>query len=164
MARTGSFLYSGLVKIHPEMVTLAKGIASGFPAAALLVTEELAKKVKHGDLGSTFGGGPLSCATMEATLEVIDKEELIENAGLMGDYLKETLSSIDGVEEVRGRGLLLGVKVREPKTAKELQAGLLKQRILAGSSLDPQVLRMMPPLIITRREADLFVEAVKAAI
>ena len=58
VARTGSFLYSGLVKIHPEMVTLAKGIASGFPAAALLVTEELAKKVKHGDLGSTFGGGP----------------------------------------------------------------------------------------------------------
>ena len=164
VARTGSFLYAGLVKIHPEMVTLAKGIASGFPAAALLVTEELAKKVKHGDLGSTFGGGPLSCATMEATLEVIDKEQLIENAGLMGDYLKETLSSIDGVEEVRGRGLLLGVKVREPKTAKELQAGLLKQRILAGSSLDPQVLRMMPPLIITRREADLFVEAVKAAI
>ena len=98
----------------------------------------------------------MSCATMEATLEVIDKEELIENAALMGDYLKETLSSIDGVEEVRGRGLLLGVKVREPKTAKELQAGLLKQRILAGSSLDPQVLRMMPPLIITRREADLF--------
>jgi acetylornithine aminotransferase/acetylornithine/N-succinyldiaminopimelate aminotransferase len=162
VARTGSFLYSGLVNVHPEMVTLAKGIASGFPAAALLVTEELAKTVEHGDLGSTFGGGPLSCATMEATLEVIEKEQLIENAGLMGDYLKETLSSIEGVEEVRGRGLLLGVKVREPKTAKELQAGLLKQRILAGSSMDPQVLRMMPPLIITRREADLFVEAVKA--
>ncbi len=162
VARTGSFLYSGLVHIHPEMVTLAKGIASGFPAAALLVTEELAKKVKHGDLGSTFGGGPLSCATMEATLEVIDKEQLIENAGLMGDYLKKNLSSIDGIEDVPGRGLLLGVKAREPKTAKELQAGLLKQRILAGSSLDPQVLRMMPPLIITRREADLFVKAVKA--
>jgi len=162
VARTGSFLYSGLVNIHPKMVTLAKGIASGFPAAALLVTEELAKKVQHGDLGSTFGGGPLSCATMEATLEVIDKEQLIQNAGLMGDYLKKALSSLEGVEEVRGRGLLLGVKVREPKTAKELQAGLLKQRILAGSSMDPQVLRIMPPLIITRREADLFVEAVKA--
>ncbi len=162
VARTGSFLYSGLVNIHPEMVTLAKGIASGFPAGALLVTEKLAKNVKNGDLGSTFGGGPLSCATMEATLEVIDKEQLIENAGLMGDYLKENLSTIDGIEEVRGRGLLLGVKVREPKTAKELQTGLLKQRILAGSSMDPQVLRMMPPLIITRREADLFVEAVKA--
>ena len=162
VARTGSFLYSGLVNIHPQMVTLAKGIASGFPAAALLVTEELAKKVKHGDLGSTFGGGPLSCATMEATLEVIETEQLIENAGLMGDYLKKTLSSIESIEEVRGRGLLLGVKVREPKTAKELQAGLLKQRILAGSSMDPQVLRMMPPLILTRREADLFVEAVKA--
>ena len=162
VARTGSFLYSGLVNIHPEMVTLAKGIASGFPAGALLVTEELAKKVKNGDLGSTFGGGPLSCATMEATLEVIEKEQLIENAALMGNYLKEALSSIEGVEEVRGRGLLLGVKVREPKTAKELQAGLLKQRILAGSSMDPQVLRMMPPLILTRREADLFVKAVKA--
>ena len=162
VARTGSFLYSGLVNIHPEMVTLAKGIASGFPAGALLVTEELAKTVKNGDLGSTFGGGPLSCATMEATLEVIDKEQLIENAALMGDYLKKTLSSIDGIEEVRGRGLLLGVKVREPKTAKELQAGLLKQRILAGSSMDPQVLRMMPPLILTRREADLFVKAVNS--
>ncbi len=164
VARTGSFLYAGLVNIHPEMVTLAKGIASGFPAGR-----------PTGDRGAGQKG-----QTRRSRKHVWRRPFVVRHHGshpgghrqgtahrkrrLMGDYLKETLSSIDGVEEVRGRGLLLGVKVREPKTAKELQAGLLKQRILAGSSLDPQVLRMMPPLIITRREADLFVEAVKAAI
>ena len=161
LARTGSFLFSGHGNIHPEMVTLAKGIASGFPAGALLVTEELARTVKSGDLGSTFGGGPLSCAAMQATLEVIEREQLAKNARLMGDYLKEALTSLDSVEEVRGRGLLLGLKLSAERKAKELQAALLEKHILAGTSMDTQVLRLMPPLILTRSEADHFVEAVK---
>ncbi len=161
VARTGSFLFSGHLKIHPDMVTLAKGIASGFPAGALLVTEKLARTVRSGDLGSTFGGGPLGCAAMEATLEVIEREELAKHASLMGVYLKEALAGIDHVEEVRGRGLLLGLKLGEKMTAKELQGALLEKHILAGTSMDAQVLRLMPPLVLKRSEADLFVEAVK---
>ena len=163
VARTGSFLYSGHHGIYPEMVTLAKGIASGFPAGALLVNQELAAGVQKGDLGSTFGGGPLACAAIEATLEVIEGEKLIENAASMGEYLRENLLDLPIVKEVLGRGLLVGVRVAEGRTAKELQGVLLKQHILAGSSMDPQVLRMMPPLTITSREADLFIEAVKTA-
>ena len=163
VARTGSFLYSGHEGIYPEMVSLAKGIASGFPAGAVLVTQELAAGVQNGDLGSTFGGGPLSCAAMESTLEVIEGENLIENAARMGQYLRDKLQEIPIVQEVLGRGLLVGVRVAEGMSAKELQGVLLKQHILAGSSMDPQVLRMMPPLTITTREADLFVEAVKTA-
>ena len=161
VARTGSFLFSGHLKIHPDMVTLAKGIASGFPAGALLVTEKLARTVRSGDLGSTFGGGPLGCAAMEATLEVIEREELAKHASLMGVYLKEALAGIDHVEEVRGRGLLLGLKLGEKMTAKELQGALLEKHILAGTSMDAQVLRLMPSLVLKRSEADLFVEAVK---
>ncbi|MEE8347973.1 MAG: aminotransferase class III-fold pyridoxal phosphate-dependent enzyme [Acidobacteriota bacterium] len=163
VARTGSFLYSGHHGIYPELVSLAKGIASGFPAGAVLVNQELAAGVKNGDLGSTFGGGPLSCAAMEATLDVIKEENLIENAARMGEYLREKLMECSIVQEVLGRGLLVGVRVVEGRTAKELQGVLLKQHILAGSSMDPQVLRMMPPLTITTREVDMFVEAVKTA-
>jgi acetylornithine/succinyldiaminopimelate/putrescine aminotransferase len=163
VARTGSFLYSGHEGIYPDLVSLAKGIASGFPAGAVLVTEQLAAGVQKGDLGSTFGGGPLSCAAMEATLEVIESENLIENAARMGRYIREKLMELQIVQEVLGRGLLVGVRVAEGMTAKELQGVLLKQHILAGSSLDPQVLRMMPPLTITTREVDLLVEAVKTA-
>ncbi|MCH8818997.1 MAG: aminotransferase class III-fold pyridoxal phosphate-dependent enzyme, partial [Acidobacteria bacterium] len=108
-------------------------------------------------------GGPLYCAAMEATLEVIESENLTENAARMGEYLRENLLEIPIVQEVLGRGLLVGVRVAEGMTAKKLQGVLLKQHILAGSSMDPQVLRMMPPLTITTREADLFVEAVQTA-
>ncbi|MDA2934685.1 aminotransferase class III-fold pyridoxal phosphate-dependent enzyme [Acidobacteria bacterium AH-259-D05] len=161
LARTGSFLYSGHEGIYPEMVSLAKGIASGIPAGALLLTQEVAKTVKSGDLGSTFGGGPLSCAAMEATLDVIEKENLVENAARMGAYLKEGLSTISIIEKVLGKGLLLGLKLAQGMKAKELQSALLKKRVLAGTSMDAQVLRLMPPLTLSPREADLFVEAVK---
>jgi acetylornithine/succinyldiaminopimelate/putrescine aminotransferase len=163
VARTGSFLYAGHEGIYPEIVSLAKGIASGFPAGAVLLTQDLAEGVQKGDLGSTFGGGPLACAAMEATLEVIEGEKLTENAASMGEYLRENLLDIAIVQEVLGRGLLVGVRVADGMTAKELQGVLLKQHILAGSSLDPQVLRMMPPLTITTREVDLLIEAVKTA-
>lgn len=163
VARTGSFLYSGHEGIYPEIVSLAKGIASGFPAGAILVIQDLAVDVRNGDLGSTFGGGPLSCAAMEATLEIIDSENLIENAAQMGDYLRKCLMEVPIVEDVLGKGLLVGVKITDGLTTKEVQGLLLKQRILAGSSINPQVLRMMPPLTITAKEVDLFVEAMHIA-
>ena len=160
-ARTGSFLYAGHGSVFPDMVTMAKGIASGFPAGAVLMTAALAKGVSKGDLGTTFGGGPLSSAAMEATLQVIEDEDLAGNAARMGAYLVENLSDLPSIEGVRGRGLLLGVRLPATTTAPELQAKLFSKRILTGSSEDPQVLRLIPPLTITMKEAEMFVKTVK---
>ncbi len=162
VGRTGRFLYSGLHDIYPDMVTLAKGIASGFPASALLVTQELARGVKSGDLGTTFGGGQLACAALKATLDVIQEEQLVENAASMGTYLTERLEAMEGVAQILGRGLLLGIRWGREGAAKALQKGLLERRILTGSSTDPTVLRLMPPLVVQRNEVDTFLEAVAA--
>ena len=162
VGRTGRFLYSGLHDIYPDMVTLAKGIASGFPASALLVTEELARGVKSGDLGTTFGGGQLACAALKATLDVIQEEQLVENAAIMGTYLTERLEAMEGVAQILGRGLLLGIRWGREGAAKALQKGLRERGILTGSSTDPTVLRLMPPLVVQRNEVDTFLEAVAA--
>lgn len=157
IGRTGSFLYAGRAGTYPDMVTLAKGIASGFPAGALLLTEPLARQVKAGDLGTTFGGGPLACAALEATLEVIQKERLAGHAAEIGDHLKKQLSGREGVVEVRGRGLLLGLQLKEE--AKKVQQALWERSILTGTSDDPHVLRLMPPLVLTHQQAEQFLEA-----
>lgn len=160
VGRTGRFLYTQKVELPVDMVTLAKGIASGFPAGALLVTEAVAKQVRNGDLGTTFGGGPLACAALLATLEVMEEEKLIDNAGRQGDYLRRHLSGLEGVEEVRGQGLLLGICFRE-RTAAEVQKHLMEHRIMAGTSHDPRVLRLMPPLTLQQAEADRLLEVLR---
>jgi acetylornithine/succinyldiaminopimelate/putrescine aminotransferase len=160
VGRTGSFLYAGTGGIYPEMVTLAKGIASGVPASALLVTREVAEKVRSGDLGATFGGAPVSCAAMEATLEVLEEEDLIRNAARIGSYLRQELETLPWVAEVRGRGLLLGIKI-QGGTAKDLGRFLRASRILTGTSSDPSVLRLLPPLVLGRKEADAFLEVIR---
>lgn len=157
VARTGTFLYLSQVGVQPDMVTLAKGMASGFPAGGLLVTEALASGVKSGDLGTTFGGGPLACAAMEATLSVIQEENLAENAARMGSYIREKLQEVEGIREVHGRGLLLGIRLKTE--ARTIQRALLEKRVLTGTSLDPHVLRLMPPLTITRQDSDVFLNA-----
>jgi acetylornithine/succinyldiaminopimelate/putrescine aminotransferase len=161
VGRTGSFLYSRQVDVLPDITTLAKGVGSGYSTGAVLTSEAVARKVSHGDLGSTFGGSPLSCAAIQATLDVIESENLVENAASVGDYLKEKLLRFERVEEVRGRGLLLGLKFRS-EPAKEVQQALLDRRVLTGGSSDPQVLRLMPALILGRNEADLFLETLEA--
>jgi acetylornithine/N-succinyldiaminopimelate aminotransferase len=159
VGRTGTFLFAGQGGVFPDMVTLAKGIASGFPMGALLVTEAVARDVKVGDLGTTFGGGPLACACMKATLEVIESEQVVANAGQMGGYLAKRLAAADFVKEVRGKGLLLGLQIggRFDK-AKPVQEALLERGVLTGGADDPSVLRLMPPLVLCRREIDFFME------
>jgi acetylornithine aminotransferase/acetylornithine/N-succinyldiaminopimelate aminotransferase len=161
VGRTGSFLYSRQVDVLPDITTLAKGVGSGYSTGAVLTSEAVARKVSHGDLGSTFGGSPLSCAAIQATLDVIESENLVEKAASVGDYLKEKLLRFERVEEVRGKGLLLGLKFRS-EPAKEVQQALLDRRVLTGGSSDPQVLRLMPALILGRNEADLFLETLEA--
>ncbi len=129
--------------VLPDMITSAKGLASGVPIGALLMTEAIAAQLKQGDLGSTFGGSPLACAALLATLEVIEQEQLMERALTCERKLRQML---DGscVQAVRGSGLLLGLEV--PGAAKELKAHLQENCILVGGSSDPEVLRLMPPL------------------
>ncbi len=161
VGRTGRFLYSGIEGVFPDVVTLAKGIASGFPASAVLVTEKVAREVKSGDLGTTFGGGPLACAAIEATMDVIAAEKLVENAREVGSYLSEELARIAIVETVRGAGLLLGVRMKPPfDQAKTVRQALFEKRILTGTSDDPAFLRLMPPLTLSREQAQLLIQAV----
>jgi acetylornithine aminotransferase/acetylornithine/N-succinyldiaminopimelate aminotransferase len=160
IGRTGSFLFSQQLGISPDLTSLAKGVASGYPAAALLVSESISPQVKRGDLGSTFGGNPVACAAMLATLNVLEEEDLLSNAAVIGSYLKRKLRELDRVKEVRGRGLLLGIGFKD-YTAREVQAHLIKNHILAGTSNNPEILRLMPPLTLSHENADQFIEVLR---
>jgi len=152
VGRCGAFTAAEAYAVVPDALTLAKGLASGLPAAAVVVGPKLGAGVQTGDLGSTFGGGPLACAAALATLEVIDREGLIANALAVGDHLRRGALAL-GVPRVSGRGLLLGLHLGRPATA--IQQALFARRILTGTATDPQVLRLLPPLTLTQSEADL---------
>jgi acetylornithine/succinyldiaminopimelate/putrescine aminotransferase len=159
IGRTGTFLYSQQLSFVPDLTTFAKGVASGIPAGGVLITEKITRAIKLGDLGSTFGGGPVPSAAILATLETLEDEGLFGNAVKVGNHIREGVKSIASrnpsspVKGISGKGLLLGV-IFEGMTAREVQAHLMKDSILAGTSFDPQVLRLMPPLTLTTREAD----------
>lgn len=158
VGRTGTFLYSQQLGFTPDLTTFAKGIASGVPAGGILLSEKIADQVRHGDLGSTFGGGPLPSAAILATLEVLEDEDLAGNATVVGGYIREKLIELAAresspVSSSSGIGLLQGVKF-SGITARDVQSHLLRDRILAGTSFDPSVLRLMPPLTLSRTEAD----------
>ena len=155
--RTGRYLYSGLHDVHADLVTLAKGIASGVPMGALLVIEKIASQIRPGDLGSTFGGGPLACAALNATLDVLERENILARVVETSAWLRRELAAVTGVEEVRGRGLLLGLKLGQK--ASDVQKRLLEHHIIVGTSAEPNVLRLLPPLILTKEDAAPFLEA-----
>ena len=143
--------------VQPDLLTSAKGIASGVPMGALLMSERVASALKFGDLGSTFGGSPLACAALLATLEVIDNERLMERAITAEADIRRSLSG-SCVEEIRGAGLLLGLRV--PERAAALKKHLESNGILVGGSADPDVLRLMPPLNITDEAINALAEQV----
>ena len=158
MGRLGHPFAAGLHGVRPDLLTAAKGIASGVPMGALLMSAEAAARIRQGDLGSTFGGGPLACAALLATLQVIRQEGLMQNALLREAELREALAGTC-VTSVRGSGLLLGLVV--PGRAKALKAHLQASHILVGGSGDPDVLRLMPPLTLTRAAVDALAAAVR---
>lgn len=156
LGRVGKIFFSELIGVTPNIITLAKGLAGGLPAGAVLVSKDMTKSVQIDDQGSTFGGGPVICSAISATLDVIKKEHLIEKAGKYGHALKKKISDIKHVISVTGRGLLLGITLDIP--ALQVQTMLLKKGIITGISSDSQVLRIMPPLIITAKEINLFMK------
>jgi acetylornithine/N-succinyldiaminopimelate aminotransferase len=152
VGRCGGFTTAEAVGVTPDVITLAKGLGSGLPIAAVVVASQLTRSITVGDLGSTFGGGPVPCAAALATLEVIEREGLIQNALEVGDHLTRGALAL-GIPKVSGRGLLLGLHLGRP--AAPVQQALFQRRIITGTASNPEVLRLLPPLSFSRREADL---------
>jgi acetylornithine/succinyldiaminopimelate/putrescine aminotransferase len=145
MGRMGTPFAAQFYGVRPDLMTSAKGLASGVPMGALLMTAAVASKLKGGDLGSTFGGGPLACAALLATVDVIQSEGLMANATAACARLRQELVG-SVVTEVLGEGLLLGLRTAH---AAALKKHLLARNILVGGSGDPTVLRLMPPLNVS---------------
>jgi acetylornithine/N-succinyldiaminopimelate aminotransferase len=159
MGRLGQPFAAQFYGVTPDLLTLAKGIASGVPMGALLMSKAVARALKPGDLGSTFGGGPLACAALLATLDVIHSEGLMLNAARQAVRIRGGLAG-SYISEVRGEGLLLGLKVGVQSAP--LKKYLQEQHILVGGSSDPEVLRLMPPLCVSDAEVDRLLTAVRA--
>lgn len=158
MGRTGEFFFAGRFGVVPDMVALAKGIASGVPMGAVLMTDAIAGEIKIGDLGTTFGGGPLACAALEATIDVIRDENLLENVRENSEHLLAELRKLPMVAEARGLGYLIGIKILSGQ-AKSYQEALLERKIITGLAEDPSVLRLLPPLTLRRPEIESFLDA-----
>ncbi|HEX8745643.1 MAG TPA: aspartate aminotransferase family protein [Pyrinomonadaceae bacterium] len=162
VGRTGEWFFAGSeagASVVPDIVTLAKALGSGVPVGACLVTEAVASHIKENDLGTTFGGGMLAMAAVRATLEAIEEDSMLDNVREVESYVRGRLAEVPQVARVRGRGFLLGIEFRE-KAAPVHQA-LLERRIITGTSSDPNVLRLLPPLCLKKEEIDLFIEALK---
>jgi acetylornithine/N-succinyldiaminopimelate aminotransferase len=151
--RSGKFFAHQHAGIRPDLITVAKGMGNGFPVAGLLIAPHF--KSRHGLLGTTFGGNHLACAAAIAVLDVITSEELVANAEAMGDSWIEHLKTIDGVKEVRGKGLMIGVEFEFPIA--ELRMALVSEnRILTGNASDKNTMRLLPPLNIQPSQISLF--------
>jgi len=145
MGRTGRPFAADHYGITPDIITTAKGLAGGFPAGAVITTAQLAAGLKIGELGTTFGGGPMACAAIETVLAVIRDENLLEQVRALSAQIRATCL-VGPVRSIQGAGFLLGLVCSRP--AREIQAELLEHDILAGTSADPRVLRLLPPLTL----------------
>ena len=160
--RSGKFFAHQHTNVKPDMITVAKGIANGFPMSGVLISPKF--KPAYGQLGTTFGGNHLACVAALAVLDVIEQEKLIENAAKIGTYLIDQLKTLQlpHVTEVRGQGLMIGVELDCPH--KEVRGRLLfEQHCFTGCS-GANVIRLLPPLCLTIEQADDFIERFKKAV
>ncbi|HTL06459.1 MAG TPA: aminotransferase class III-fold pyridoxal phosphate-dependent enzyme, partial [Gemmatimonadales bacterium] len=155
VGRSGAFTAAEVYGVTPDILTLAKGLASGLPIGAMVATSALTSGIKVGDLGSTFGGGPVACAAALATLEVIDREQLYANVKRISARIREWAAG--RAIPAQGLGLLLGLRM--PRPAAEVQRALFGQRVLTGTASDPAILRLLPPLSFSLEEAELLLGA-----
>lgn len=155
--RSGKFFAHQHAGIQADIITMAKGIANGFPMGALLISPRF--KPVYGQLGTTFGGNHLACAAALAVLDVFETENLIDNAAQVGDYLLHELTLLPGIREVRGRGLMIGLEFETP--IRELRNRLLfEEQVFTGVS-GTHVIRLLPPLSLTMDEASDFLNRIK---
>jgi acetylornithine aminotransferase len=162
--RSGKFFAHQWLGIKPDLITVAKGIGNGFPMAGLLISPEFTPV--YGQLGTTFGGNHLACASALAVLDVMEEENLVENARIVGDYLIEKLKELQKTEphivDVRGRGLMIGIELDIPY--KEIRTRLVQEQHCFTGCAGTNVLRLLPPLCLTKADADDFIERLKKSM
>jgi acetylornithine aminotransferase/acetylornithine/N-succinyldiaminopimelate aminotransferase len=160
VGRTGEWFFAGSGDgdgVVPDIVTLAKALGSGVPVGACLVTDAIASHIKENDLGTTFGGGMLAMAAVTATLEAIENDRMLTNVKTVEAHLRQRIREVEQVVAVHGRGALLGIEFND-KAAPVHQA-LLERKIITGTSSNPTVLRLLPPLCLQKEHVDMFVDA-----
>jgi len=158
MGRTGEPFAANLYNVRPDMLTTAKALGNGFPCAVLMMSPLVAAALKSGSLGTTFGGGPMACAAIEAVLGALKNERLLERVRHIGAYIRRTCI-VGPVSAHQGAGLLVGLRTTRP--AQEIQAELLECGILTGTATDPQVLRLLPPFILEEEHVDMLRDALR---
>nr|MDQ3042216.1 aminotransferase class III-fold pyridoxal phosphate-dependent enzyme [Acidobacteriota bacterium] len=162
IGRTGNWFFSGSQYadvVEADIITLAKSLGSGVPVGACLVNDCIAESIKTNDLGTTFGGGMLAMAAVSATLEAIETDKMRENIVEIETYLRGRLKEIEAVKTLRGRGGLLGIEFNE--NCKPIHQKLLENKIITGTSSNPKVLRLLPPLCVKKEEIDLLIETLR---
>ena len=160
IGRTGSWFFAGSEHaggVEPDIITLAKSLGSGVPVGACLVSDDVSAQIKVSDLGTTFGGGMLAMAAVLATLEAIEHDGMMANARLIEQYLRDSLADVPGITGIRGKGCLLGIEFGQP--CGSIHENLLGHRIITGTSSDPNILRLLPPMCVKTHEIDILVEA-----
>jgi acetylornithine/N-succinyldiaminopimelate aminotransferase len=162
VGRTGEWFFAGSeagAGVVPDVVTLAKALGSGVPVGACLVNEAIAAKIKENDLGTTFGGGMLAMAAVTATLEAIENDRMLANVKRVEEYLRKRLREVEHVVALHGLGFLLGIEFAGK--AADVHKQLLDRKIITGTSSDPKVLRLLPPLCLQEHHVDLLIEAME---
>lgn len=160
--RSGKFFAHQYAGIQPDIITVAKGIGNGFPMGAVLISPKF--KPVYGQLGTTFGGNHLACTAALAVLDVMESEQLVENAAQVGEYLMKRLQEeqLPHVVEVRGRGLMIGIELDIPY--KEVRNRLVHEQHCFTGCSGTNVLRLLPPLCIAKADADDFIQRLKAVL
>lgn len=155
--RSGKFFSHDCAGVNADIYTMAKGMGNGFPIGGIIIAPHIQPKM--GMLGTTFGGNHLACAAAIAVLEIMEQEQLMANAQTMGDYLSSELQKMSALQNVRGRGLMIGFDV--PETHTSLKKNLLSEHKIFTGEAKPNVIRLLPSLAIGKAEADLFLNAIK---
>ncbi len=160
--RSGKFFAHQHLGVKPDMITVAKGIANGFPMAGVLISPKF--KPVYGQLGTTFGGNHLGCAAALSVLDIINEEKLVDNAAEVGAYLMNEIKKINSpkIVEVRGEGLMIGIELNEPY--KEIRTKLVKDLHVFTGCSGTNVLRLLPPLCLSKALADEFIKRFKVAL
>lgn len=154
--RVGHPFAANLYGVKPDMITAAKALGNGFPCAALLTSPKVSAAIKLDSMGTTYGGGPMACAAIEACIEAIESQGLLANVRKVSDYIRKTCI-VGPVTGIQGEGFLLGLRTTQP--AKEIHAQLLEVGILAGTATDPNILRLLPPFILEEQHVDMLADA-----
>jgi acetylornithine/succinyldiaminopimelate/putrescine aminotransferase len=158
LGRSGQPFAAQAYGVTPDLLTTAKGLAGGFPAGAVLVSDELASGLKEGDLGTTFGGGPLASALIRTVIDVIEEEGLLQRVRDLSERILATCLT-GPVTAIQGKGFLIGLRTTRP--AKEIQAELIDRGIVTGTSGDPNIVRLLPPLVLRETHVDSLVAALR---